>query len=67
MIGLFQNMSQDYVVIIFIVIAVLLYKIVSRICDLIEVLLGHHDKNNKDINIEIGGEEDDTSSKSPKD
>lgn len=66
MIQIFQNMSQDYIVITIAIIAFLVYSIISRICKVIERLHGYSEPDDSDISIKIGGgeEEDDTSSKS---
>lgn len=67
MIQIFQNMSQDYIIITIAIISFLVYKIISRICKVIERLNGYSEPDDDGkVSIKIGGgdEEDDTSSKS---
>ncbi len=66
MIQIFQNMSQDYIIITIAIISFLVYKIISRICKVIERLNGYSEPDDGKVSIKIGGgdEEDDTSSKS---
>lgn len=62
-----QNLSQDYLIIVLAIIAYLVYKIISRICKCIELIFGKHKDPEEKTDEKIGGESDDTSSKSPKD
>lgn len=64
MLSIFQNMSQDYIIIIIAILSLLVYKIISRICTLIERLSGHSEPDDSNVSIKIGGESDDTSSES---
>lgn len=66
MIQMFQNMSQDYIVITIAIIAILVYSIISRICKVIERLNGYSEPDDSKVSIKIGGgdEEDDTCSES---
>lgn len=66
MLDIISFLGKDYFLIVICVLAYAVYKIISRICFMIEVLSGKSPREDDEENIKVsigGEEEDDTSSK----
>lgn len=67
MLDIISFLGKDYFLIVICILSFAIYKVISRICSMIEILSGKSSKEDEEnIKVEIGGEEEDDTSSKPR-